>query len=101
MKVDNDSSNCNFKMEEPFIIDHPSYYTSSNIETIDVIQNTLGDIGLKHFCIGNAIKYISRAGKKVESNLTPFACEIQDLKKAIWYLDKAIQTLEKINKSDE
>lgn len=65
-------------------VDHPSYYNQGNIEVIDYIE----DQGLMSgFCLGNAIKYISRAGKK---NINT---EIEDLSKARWYLDRYIQYL--------
>lgn len=37
------------------------------------------------FCLGNAVKYISRAGKKDPEKL------IEDLEKAVWYLQEAIR----------
>lgn len=40
------------------------------------------------FCLGNCVKYISRAGKKASEPT------VQDLKKARWYLDREIQNLE-------
>lgn len=69
-------------------INNPKHYTShpSGIECIEVTQ-------FHDFCIGNAIKYLWRAGLKDE-DLT-----IEDLKKAIWYITKKIDMLrtEKIN----
>lgn len=63
-------------------INHPSYYTQGNIETIDYIEDKkLG------YHLGNVIKYVSRAGKKVGSS------EIDDLKKAKWYLARHIELL--------
>ncbi len=41
------------------------------------------------FCLGNTVKYISRAGKK--------GAVLQDLKKARWYLDREISKLENAN----
>ena len=41
------------------------------------------------FHLGNTVKYISRAGKKGTDK------ELQDLKKALWYLERKIQNLEK------
>lgn len=41
------------------------------------------------FCLGNTIKYISRAGKKYPEK------ELEDLEKARWYLDYRIKTLKK------
>jgi hypothetical protein len=64
-------------------VNHPPHYGGENntYETIKVIEAW----GLD-FCLGNAIKYISRAGKK--QNL------LEDLKKAKWYLDRKIKQLE-------
>jgi len=59
-------------------INHPSHYQSSNFEVIDIIEDFhLG------FCLGNAIKYILRAGKKGDRR--------DDLKKAIWYLERELE----------
>lgn len=60
-------------------VKHPSHYTSGKIEVWDFIN----DQGLNYF-LGNAIKYISRAGKK-----DPAKYE-EDLNKAIAYLNKEI-----------
>jgi len=61
----------------PDAIHKPSHYTYSTIETIDVIEAWNLD-----FCLGNVLKYVSRAGHK--------GCELQDLRKAEWYLLRAI-----------
>ena len=61
---------------------HPTHYNRGKYEAIDVIE----DLGLG-FNLGNTVKYISRAGHK--DNI------LQDLKKALWYLDREIQRLEK------
>lgn len=55
-------------------IDHPEYYKAGGIEAIDVIEDWKLD-----FCLGNAIKYIARAGKKSDDVRT-------DLEKAAWYI---------------
>ena len=62
---------------------HPSHYTDG-IETIDYIES-------KHFPyhIGNFVKYLSRAGKKNPDET------ITDLKKAVWYINRYIDLLEK------
>ena len=64
-------------------VNHPSHYMApGGMETIDVISAFTADLqGLIAFDIGNAIKYICRFNKK---NGT------EDLKKAIWYLNDAI-----------
>lgn len=66
------------------IINHPAHYTSGNIETWDYIE----DKNLNYF-LGNAVKYISRAGKKNKDTY------VEDLKKAIAYLNKEIDNYEK------
>ena len=64
-------------------VNRPAHYTDGKIEVIDYIEDKkLG------FCLGNAIKYISRAGKKDPSK------EIEDLKKAKWYIERRIKELE-------
>jgi len=69
--------------EDP--VNHPSHYTDGKIEVIDFIEDkSLG------FHLGNAIKYISRAGKKDASKT------LEDLKKARWYLDRYISSLEEV-----
>lgn len=62
-------------------VDHPSHYTShpSGIEAIEVTRHY-------NFAIGNAIKYLWRAGLKEDA-------KIQDLKKAIWYIEDEIKRL--------
>lgn len=70
-------------------VNNPSHYTDSKIEVIDYIEDKkLG------FCLGNAIKYISRAGKKRDSDRTVKEKEIEDLQKAIWYINRRIYELE-------
>lgn len=69
--------------ETPDPINHPSHYTDGKIEVIDFIE----DKNL-NYLRGNVIKYVSRAGKKDKSK------ELEDLKKAAWYLNREIQKLE-------
>ena len=63
-------------------VNHPSHYTDGKIEVIDYIK----DKGLG-YCLGNAVKYISRAGKKDPEK------EIEDLRKAAWYINRRIEEL--------
>lgn len=72
------------------VVNHPSHYTDGKIEVIDFIE----DKGL-NFHRGNAVKYIARAGKKDPSK------EIEDLRKAVWYLNREIGRLEKQSKGGE
>ena len=65
-------------------VNHPSHYSSGSIEVIDFIEDK--ELG---FHLGNAVKYISRAGRK-DANKT-----IEDLRKATWYINRQIQILEK------
>jgi len=69
------------KMEQ---VKHPKHYGGENnpYEAIKVIE--AWELG---FCLGNVIKYISRAGKKDPAK------ELQDLEKAKWYLDRHISRL--------
>ena len=67
----------------------PKHYAGSKIETIDYIEDK--NLG---FCLGNAIKYISRAGKKQSAEMTQKQKEIEDLKKAIWYINRRIREIE-------
>ena len=65
------------------MVNHPAHYNRGKYEAIEVIE----DWGLG-FNLGNTVKYISRAGHK--DNI------IQDLKKALWYLDREIEKQEKL-----
>lgn len=72
------------RTEEKETVNHPAHYGGdTTYETIKVIEAWGLD---KSFCLGNAIKYISRAGKKGNP--------LEDLKKAAWYLNREIQSLE-------
>jgi hypothetical protein len=65
---------------KPDLVNHPPHYTDGGIETIDFIEaKRLG------YHLGNVVKYICRAGKK-GTNMG-----MQDLQKARWYLDRAIE----------
>lgn len=66
------------KPEQSDMVDHPDHYSKGRkYEPIEVIEDwNLG------FHIGNALKYISRVGRKDDA--------IQDIDKAIWYLQRAI-----------
>lgn len=68
-------------------VNAPSHYTDGKIEVIDFIEDK--NLG---FNLGNAIKYISRAGKKDSGKPGKL---IEDLRKAEWYLKREISKLEK------
>ncbi len=66
-------------------VDHPKHYRSeSGIEAIDVIEAWNLD-----FSLGNAVKYISRAGLKDPDK------EIEDLEKVLWYVNRRILRLKR------
>lgn len=69
------------------VVNHPSHYTDGKIEVIEFIED-------KHlnYHRGNAIKYICRAGKKDQTK------EIEDLQKAIWYINREIKNLKRSTK---
>ena len=70
-------------------INHPSHYTQGGIECIEAIKAaTVGLEGIEAVCTGNAIKYIWRWKEKNG---------IEDLKKAIWYINKLIEEKEDKN----
>ena len=68
------------------MVNHPNHYGGENntYEAIKVIEAWDLD-----FCLGNAVKYISRAGKKDASK------ELEDLNKAVWYLNRRIEQITK------
>lgn len=69
------------KKDDP--VNHPSHYTSGNIEVIDFIEDQR-----LPFHLANAVKYIARAGKKDPKKT------VEDLQKAVWYLNRYIQYFE-------
>ena len=66
----------------PEEINHPDRYAGGKYECIDIMQDVFGADAVKHFCILNAFKYVWRAEKKNG---------IEDIKKAVWYLNKYIE----------
>lgn len=62
-------------------VNKPPHYTAhpSGVECIQITEHM-------NFCLGNALKYIWRAGLKQN--------EVEDLKKAVWYLNREIERLE-------
>lgn len=70
-------------------VQNPQHYTDSKIEVIDYIEDK--NLG---FCLGNVIKYVSRAGKKHSADKTDKEKMIQDLCKAQWHLNRRIKEIE-------
>lgn len=77
-------------------VDHPSHYTQhpSGIECIEITR---------HYCfsIGNAIKYLWRAGLKKDASMDDKMKEVEDLRKAIWYINDRIHQLEGPKESND
>jgi len=70
-------------MQKKEMINHPEHYLKeSGFEVIDVIE--AWDL---NFSLGNALKYIARAGKKDPEK------QKQDLEKAVWYIERTISNL--------
>ena len=69
-------------------VNHPSHYTShpSGVECIEITQHY-------DFCVGNAMKYLWRHGLKEENGMTDTEKAIEDLKKAVWYINNEIKLL--------
>lgn len=76
--------------EKKDVVNHPQHYISENgLETIDVIEAFTADLkGIEAVCTANIIKYICRWKHKNG---------LEDLKKAHWYLERLIKTIENSN----
>ncbi len=70
-------------MSDP--VNHPDHYKSdaSGVEAITICEH-------RSFCIGNALKYLWRAGLKGDKTK-----HIEDLRKAIWYIQREIERISK------
>jgi hypothetical protein len=85
---------CNLELVEPAPVgnecltvdnvNHPPHYNQGGIECIDAIKAATGS-GFIKYCTGNVIKYLWRYDNKGG---------LEDLKKAAWYLDRAIKEME-------
>ena len=84
-KLDRSITELTNKLNKARIVDavnHPPHYKAGGIETIDFIEAKSLSYNL-----GNVVKYITRADHKGNT--------LEDLKKAQWYLNREIQTMEK------
>lgn len=63
-------------------VNHPAHYETGKFECIDVMVETQGVEATQDFCVCNALKYVYRHKKKNG---------MEDLRKAIWYLNKAVE----------
>ena len=73
-------------------VNHPSHYNShpSGIECIEIARH-------HNFNIGNTIKYLWRAGLKSEEGMEDNDKKIEDLNKAIWYINDEIKRITEFN----
>ena len=72
-------------------VNRPQHYAGTKIEVIDYIEDK--NLG---FCLGNVVKYVSRAGRKKDyPDQDQLEKELEDLKKAAWYINRRIEELEK------
>ena len=78
-----DTSEQHVSIKRREAVNHPAYYKTGGIEAIDVIEAWNLD-----FCLGNMVKYIARCGKKSDK-------VVEDLKKAVWYLNREIERKER------
>ena len=62
-------------------VNSPEHYTYGGIETIDYLAAKLTEEQFVGYCLGNVLKYLSRAGHKGK---------LQDLRKAGWYLERLL-----------
>jgi len=63
----------------PDAVDHPAHYNQGGIECFDAIVSAYGIKAAQSFCMINAFKYLWRAEHKNQ---------VEDINKAIWYLEK-------------
>ena len=68
------------------MVNSPPHYNSGDIECIDAIKESMTPEAFKGYLKGNIQKYIWRYENKKG---------VEDLKKAQWYLNKLIKTVEK------
>jgi hypothetical protein len=78
----NPDDNPNYLVRQVDVVNHPAHYKVGGIEVIDFIESK----GLT-YTLGNVVKYVSRADHKGN--------KLEDLKKAQWYLNREVSTLEK------
>jgi len=64
-------------------VDHPAHYGRYGVEAIQIAEQM-------NFNLGNALKYIMRVGEK------PGVDPVEDLRKAVWYLQREIKRVEQV-----
>lgn len=76
------------RKSQPEMVNHPLHYQAEGLECIDVMEKLFGIDWTYHFCVLNAFKYQWRCNNKGKTG--------EDLKKAIWYNNKAVELLERM-----
>ena len=71
------------------MVNHPSHYNHGKLECIDIMEDVFGIDETKAFCKLNAFKYLVRAELKGK--------EVEDIDKALWYLNKHQELAKKQN----
>ena len=74
-------------------VNHPSHYETNGIECIDAMVASQGAECVMNYCLCNAFKYIWRCQHKGKS--------VEDIQKAVWYLNKWQELAEKEAMNDE
>ena len=73
-------------------VKRPAHYASTSVECIDMMIETQGEEAVIDFCVCNAFKYLWRhRGKNGD----------EDVRKANWYLNKAVELMDKYEKPNE
>ena len=76
--------------EEEDVVNNPDHYNTGNIECIDAIEESMSSVAFKGYLKGNCMKYLWRYDYKGK--------QVEDLKKAGWYLQKLTEMVIEENK---
>ena len=76
--------------EEEDVVNNPDHYNTGNIECIDAIEESMSSVAFKGYLKGNCMKYLWRYDYKGK--------QVEDLKKAGWYLNKLTEMVIEENK---
>lgn len=76
------------RKSQPEMVNHPPHYQAGGLECIDVMEKLFGIDWVYHFCVLNAFKYQWRCNNKGKT--------VEDFRKAIWYNNKAVELLERM-----
>ena len=88
MSLQPDNTDVTFKIVTDDPVNNPAHYNRKGVEAIAAIEASMTDEEFQGYCKGNAMKYLWRykyKGKPVE-----------DLKKAQWYLEKLIASVDNV-----